>query len=134
MNTGRSRNQEISTPFVGALEARNEVVLAEILQKLLPHSKLKVFEGAGTLTDEILNVSGDINPANVALAALRRDTRLIQPPLCDQPIGLNRRGKPVQFDFIAPHDDAEFFQIQVCILRLQRIEGPLDQMNASLQS
>src|SRR5271167_3784321 len=56
-----------------------------------------------------------------------------QPPLRDQAVGRKkslqwRRGYAVLIDVVATRDSAEAFEIEIGVLDLQRIEGPLQQL------
>ena len=83
MNTRCSGHEQILAPLVLALETGNEVVVVEVLQKLLANAQLHVLRRLQTLLLQRLNVGGNVDAANVAL---NRDPRLVDPPFRDDTI------------------------------------------------
>src|SRR5215467_8341776 len=130
MNTRRSRNEEICTPFVGPLKAGDEIVFVDIFQELLSNAKLQVSNRTGALAVEGLNTRGNVYPADISF---RTRTRLIQPPFLKHAIRLEGCIWPIEFNLIPPDDDTEFLEIHISILGLKRIERPFDQPDAALE-
>src|SRR6516164_1103042 len=86
MNTRSSGHEEIFAPLFLAFESGNEVIVADILEKLLADPQLYVLCGFRTLRSQALNVRGNIYTPGVAAA--HRYTRLIDPPFRDDAIAI----------------------------------------------
>src|SRR6516225_4666919 len=94
INTRCSRHKEVGAPFVGPFKTGDEVIFAEIFQKLLADPQLKIPERSRTLPDQILNAGGNVEAADVA--AFRMQTGFVQPPLRNQTVGLERSVLPIK--------------------------------------
>src|SRR5262245_21503231 len=83
MNTRRSGDQQIRTPFIATLEAGDEVILFEILEQLVAHAYLQVLCGLEILLFQGLNISREIHASNITANV---HARFLDPPLRNQPI------------------------------------------------
>ena len=91
-----------------------------------------------TLTGTAPSSSADCSGSGPAGATRPLDVRAADPPLGDQPVGRGAAvqhagGLAVNVAVVLLGDDAELGEVEVGVERLQRIEGPLDQVVALRQ-
>src|SRR6185295_10282761 len=107
---------------------------AQVFLKLIAESFLNAacFSESGSL--DPLDVGRDGDPAN--FSGQRRPVTL-EPPLRHNSIGgkisLNAAGRAIEVWVVTFDDDAQLLEIEICVLRLQWIECPLDQLDSMLQ-
>src|SRR5689334_4027424 len=83
MNTRSSRSEQIFAPLVGPLESCDEVVVPDVLEKLLTNAQLNILGGFEALLFERLNIGRNENAADVAGGC---EAWPVDPPLRDDSI------------------------------------------------
>src|SRR5437016_10867708 len=93
INTRCSGDKQVFIPLVCPLEISDEVILRNILEKLLTDAQLNVPGRLQALLFERLDIGWNKHMSNITLEL---DSRLLDPPLCDEPVAfqslLQRRG------------------------------------------
>src|SRR6267143_4316899 len=135
MNTGRSRDKQIFAPFVFPLKSRDEIVFLKVFQQLLANAQLHILRGLQALLLDGLNIRRNENAAHVTLDLWPGP---VNPPLGNHAIGFKallqaRCRGTIQIHIIPSYDRAQFLDVEVSILGLERLEGPLNHVNTTLQ-
>src|SRR5688572_17730105 len=118
INTGCTSDEDVVTGLSMPFEASNVEVVFDVC--------LKFFANAWSLRPRKRRIGRDGYPA---LIALDHGARSIQPPLGNQPVTV----VVIKGGIEPPDDDTQLFNVEIRVARDQRIESPLNQLNAALE-
>src|ERR1700728_4226445 len=141
---GGCRLEKIVRTAVAPVDAGGNVVFREPLLKLFARFGLNARSGGAVGFAKRCEFCGNLDSLATGAhrSAAAREHSLhavrIEPPLGDEPVGrqpgMQRTiGEAVAIRKEAANDHAEAREIEVAVLQVERVEGPLDQVDAASQ-